>query len=179
MSACVCAHIHTYIQKCIYIHMYVYVYVYNVYLSGVTDFFKASLARKQKSNVPTYYMPMFEDDVHYDWFVNQVTIDMVDSFVKDELTIPGASPEKGDVPSNLVEQPPAKPTMNVMTFLSDKADSPGEPRGIKIPDSCMSTWLHYKLKIYAPPLGYTRIYRCTYKFTPYTRLCIEVYELTI
>ena len=48
-------------------------------------------------------------------------------------------------PKEILEAPPPKPALNVATWLTDKTDSPGEPKGVRIPQALMNLYYQHEV----------------------------------
>ena len=100
---------------------------------GVGDMFQAWVKFKGSYQVPCFFFGVAESDVHKKWFEITHKAKLVEMFNDGSLIIPGFTPAGAEPPKEILEAPPPKPALNIATWLTDKTDSPGEPKGVRIP----------------------------------------------
>ena len=112
---------------------------------GVGDMFQAWVKFKGSYQVPCFFFGVAESDVHKKWFEITHKAKLVEMFNDGSLIIPGFTPAGAEPPKEILEAPPPKPALNIATWLTDKTDSPGEPKGVRIPQALMSQYYQHEV----------------------------------
>ena len=112
---------------------------------GVGDMFQAWVKFRASHQVPSFFFGVAESDVHKEWFEITHKAKLVDMFNSGALIIPGFTPAGAEPPKEILEAAPPKPALNVATWLPDKADTPGEPRGVRIPQAVMNLYYQHEV----------------------------------
>lgn len=110
---------------------------------GVGDMFQAWVKFKGSYQVPCFFFGVAESDVHKEWFEITHKAKLVEMFNSGSILIPGFTPAGAEPPKEILEAAPPKPALNVATWLADKTDSPGEPKGVRIPQAVMNLYYQH------------------------------------
>jgi hypothetical protein len=81
---------------------------------------------------------------HQEWFSKIWSDAMTKAFTNGAVTIPGFSPKGSEAPSNLYEVPPAKPSLNLLTWMADDPNNVGIPAGVKVPQEMLTKWYQHE-----------------------------------
>ena len=111
----------------------------------VGDFFSAFVSNKVKLNTPMFYFGVCKDDVHLEWFEKTWLEHLAKMFADAKLAVPGFAPKSTEPPASLLESTPPKPQLNIMTWLPDKENKPGCPKGLAIPKSMVDMWYQHPI----------------------------------
>ena len=113
---------------------------------GVGDMFQAWVKFKGSYQVPCFFFfGVAESDVHKKRFEITHKAKLVEMFNNGSLMIPGFTPAGAEPPKEIMEAAPPKPALNVATWLADKTDSPGEPKGVRIPQALMNLYYQHEV----------------------------------
>ena len=77
--------------------------------------FDGFLAKRTSYNFPLFYIGMTEDSITRDWFARTKTDLIATGFLNGTITVPGATKPPEEPPADLLEAPPEKPKLNVLT----------------------------------------------------------------
>ncbi|CAK9011673.1 unnamed protein product [Durusdinium trenchii] len=78
---------------------------------NVGTFFEGFQQFTQKCNTPSFYMPLFKDMEHREWFEAYWSEDMAASFVKGQISVSGVERLADDPPAEHLESPPDPPAL--------------------------------------------------------------------
>lgn len=104
---------------------------------GVGNFTDAFIETRGKFNRPMCYVGLVDDPVGIQWLQQTKLEAIALAISKGELKVPGHNPNPESIDA-LVEQRPARPTLNVLIFGQD--DSDGMPSCLHLPEA-HKTWI--------------------------------------
>jgi len=111
----------------------------------VGDFAQAFFNQRGKAHVPTFYYATCRDDVHQEWLEKSLVEYYSREFTEERFTLPGVKPKSRTPPDDLLETPPPKPELNVLTWMPDLPEKRGHPGGVQIPADKVKAWYQHAL----------------------------------
>ena len=89
--------------------------------------FDGFLAKRTSYNFPLFYIGMTDDSMTRDWFVRTKADLIATSFLNGNITIPGCTKPPDEPPADLLDAPPEKPKLNVLTTTGPDGCHPKVP----------------------------------------------------
>lgn len=106
---------------------------------GVANLLDAMIARRGQMRMPVHYLGLAENHVHFDW-VQRTKLEVLrQKHFAGELTVPGRPQPSKEMPADLLETPPAPPTLSRLAVKERDAQGKFKPHLI-IPKDLMDTW---------------------------------------
>lgn len=89
--------------------------------------FDGFVVKRTSYNFPLFYIGMTEDSMTRDWFVRTKTDLIATGFLNGTISIPGCAKPPDEPPADLLEAPPEKPKLNVLTTTGADGCHPKVP----------------------------------------------------
>lgn len=99
--------------------------------------------RPSYQSLTLHYVATCYTQVHQEWFEHTWINNLARQFENKELVVPGFQPKSYSPPSNLLDEPPPRPPLNLMTWLPDVEETPGRPRGVAVPQTLLAQWYQH------------------------------------